>query len=83
MSIALHLNYPMPGSDSNCKALPVRYKTVQLDCGYRVDCIVEQKLILELKAVNSLLPIHEAQLLTYMRLATISTGLLTISMSQN
>jgi GxxExxY protein len=58
------------------KALPVRYKTVQLDCGYRVDCIVEQKLILELKAVDSLLPIHEAQLLTYMRLAGTSTGLL-------
>lgn len=58
------------------KALPLRYKTIQLDCGYRVDCIVEHQLILELKSVDSLLPIHEAQLLTYLRLSGISTGLL-------
>jgi len=58
------------------KTLPIKYKTIQLDCGYRADCIVEKQLILELKAVESLLPIHEAQLLTYMRLASIPTGLL-------
>jgi len=58
------------------KNLPLKYKTIQLDCGYRVDCIVEKQLILELKTVDSLLPIHEAQLLTYLRLTKISIGLL-------
>ena len=58
------------------KNLPLKYKTIQLDCGYRVDCIVEKQLILEFKTVDSLLPIHEAQLLTYLRLTQISTGLL-------
>lgn len=58
------------------KPLPLQYKTIRLDCGFRADCIVEQKLIIEAKAVEALLPIHEAQLLTYMRLADISIGLL-------
>jgi GxxExxY protein len=57
-------------------ALPVNYKGVQLDCGYRIDVLVDGKLILELKSVETLLPIHEAQLLTYMKLARIPTGLL-------
>lgn len=56
--------------------LPVDYKGVRLDCGYRVDLLVENGLIVELKSVEHVLPIHEAQLLTYMRLAGISTGLL-------
>jgi GxxExxY protein len=56
--------------------LPVRYKGVLLDCGYRVDVLVEEKLILELKSVEELKGIHEAQLLTYMKLAGIPTGLL-------
>jgi len=56
--------------------LPVEYKGVRLDCGYRVDILVEEKLILELKAVDTLMGLHEAQLLTYMRLAGIGTGLL-------
>lgn len=56
--------------------LPVQYKDVLIDCGYRVDILVEQSLIVELKSVDKLLPIHEAQLLTYMKLASIGTGLL-------
>ncbi|RMD86029.1 MAG: GxxExxY protein [Calditrichaeota bacterium] len=56
--------------------LPVEYKGVRLDCGYRVDLFVERKLIVELKAVEKLLPIHEAQILTYMKLAKVSVGLL-------
>ena len=56
--------------------LPVVYKGVHLDCGYRLDVVVEGRLILELKTMERLLPIHEAQLLTYLRLAGIHTGLL-------
>lgn len=58
------------------RALPVRYKEVQLDCGYRLDFVVEDVLIVELKAVAELLPIHEAQLLTYLKLDRKSLGLL-------
>ncbi len=57
-------------------ALPVVYKSVRLDCGYRIDLVVESRLILELKATERLLPIHEAQVLTYMRLSGMPTGLL-------
>ena len=56
--------------------LPVEYKGIHLDCGYRVDILVNEKLIVELKAVEKILTIHEAQLLTYMRLAKINIGLL-------
>ena len=56
--------------------LPVEYKGIRLDCGYRVDVLVENKLIIELKSVERIRPIHEAQLLTYMRLAGIKIGLL-------
>jgi GxxExxY protein len=54
----------------------VVYKGVRLDCGYRLDLVVEGRVIVELKTVERLLPIHEAQLLTYLRLAQIHTGLL-------
>ena len=57
-------------------ALPVTYKSIQLDCGYRLDLVIESQLILELKTVERLLPIHEAQLLTYLKLSGIRTGLL-------
>jgi GxxExxY protein len=57
-------------------SLPVFYKGDKIECGYRVDMLVENKVILELKNVESLLPIHEAQLLTYMKLAKIQVGLL-------
>jgi len=56
--------------------LPIRYKSIKLDCGYRVDVLVEDQLILELKSVDAILGIHQAQLLTYMKLAAIKTGLL-------
>jgi GxxExxY protein len=56
--------------------LPVVYKQVRLDCGYRMDIVVEDRVVLELKTVERLLPIHDAQLLTYMRLAGLRTGLL-------
>ena len=57
-------------------ALPIIYKTLELDVQYRLDVLVENTLLLELKSVDKLLPIHEAQLLTYMKLGKISTGLL-------
>ena len=56
--------------------LPVVYKSVRLDCGYRIDVVVDRQLILELKSVERLMPIHEAQVLTYMRLGGLRTGLL-------
>ena len=52
------------------------YKNVQFDCGYRLDLIVEQSVLLELKSVEQLLPIHEAQLLTYLKLTKLKVGLL-------
>ena len=58
------------------KALPVVYKNTVIECGYRIDLVIENQLILELKAVESLLPIHEAQLLSYLRLSDIKLGLL-------
>ena len=54
----------------------VQYKGIRLDCGYRLDLLVESELIIELKSVEKLRGIHEAQLLTYMKLAGIKTGLL-------
>ena len=56
--------------------VPVEYKGVHLDCGYRIDVLVDQQVILELKSVERVLAIHEAQLLTYMKLADITKGLL-------
>jgi len=58
------------------KLLPVQYKGKTLDCGYRLDIFVQGQIILELKCVEKLLPIHEAQLLTYLRLSGVKTGLL-------
>jgi len=56
--------------------LPVIYKEVKLDCGYRIDLLVEEGVILELKSVEKLLPIHEAQLLTYLKMMDKRLGLL-------
>ena len=56
--------------------LPLEYKGIHLDCGYRIDLIVEEAVVLELKAVDKLAPIHEAQLLTYLRLTKLRVGLL-------
>jgi GxxExxY protein len=56
--------------------LPVFYKDVMLDCGYRLDLIVEDKVIIEIKSVRELAPIHEAQLLSYLKLSNCRKGLL-------
>jgi GxxExxY protein len=56
--------------------LPVEYKGIKLDCGYRIDLLVANSLIVELKSVENVLPIHQAQLLTYMKLSGIKIGLL-------
>ena len=56
--------------------LPVIYKSVKLDCGYRIDIIVEESVVIELKTVERLLPVHQAQLLTYLKLGHYKTGLL-------
>jgi GxxExxY protein len=56
--------------------LPVQYKEMLLDCGYRIDLLVGGDLIVEIKCVETLLPIHQAQILTYMRLSKIPVGLL-------
>ncbi len=58
------------------KELPVIYKNVHLDCGYRMDIVVENQLVVELKCVEKILPIHEAQLLTYLKISGIKTGLI-------
>lgn len=51
------------------KALPVVYKGVKLEAGYRIDLLVEDKLIIEIKAVDAIIPIHEAQVMTYLKLS--------------
>jgi GxxExxY protein len=58
------------------REMPLLYKGVKLNCGYRLDFLVEGQLILELKAVGELLPVHHAQLLTYLKLERRSLGLL-------
>ena len=58
------------------KALPVFYKGVRLDCGYRLDVVVNNLVIIELKAVKKLEPIHDAQLLTYLKLSKLKSALL-------
>lgn len=57
-------------------ALPVDYKSIHLDCGYRMDLVVAGKIAVELKSVDKILPIHQAQLLTYLRLSGMRVGLL-------
>ena len=58
------------------KPLPLEYKGIKLDYGYRLDVVVENAIILELKACEEIEPIHKAQLLTYLRLSNLSLGLL-------
>jgi GxxExxY protein len=57
--------------------LPVRYKGIEIGKGYVVDLLIEDKLIVEIKSVDALLPVHSAQLMTYMRLMSVRSGLLT------
>lgn len=56
--------------------IPIDFKGIRIDCGYRIDVLVEARFIVELKAVDRLAPIHAAQILTYMKLAGIQVGLL-------
>ena len=58
------------------KAIPLEYKGIKLDCGHRLDIVVEEKVILEIKTVDTITPVHEAQLLTYLRLANLKVGLI-------
>lgn len=57
-------------------ALPLVYKEVKLDCGYRLDMLVEKSVIVEVKAVDGVLPIHEAQVISYLKLSGCRVGLL-------
>ena len=59
--------------------VPIEYDDIALDCGYIADIIVDNKVILELKSVERILPLHEAQLLTYLRLSSCRIGLLSTS----
>jgi GxxExxY protein len=73
------LAHEMAIQDITCRtqvALPVIYKGLQIDCGYRIDMLVEEALILELKSLDRLTVVHEAQILTYLRLARIRQGFL-------
>jgi GxxExxY protein len=56
--------------------LPVTYKGINLDCGYRMDIVVEDKIVIEIKAVEKLIPVHDAQLLSYLKLGKRPVGLL-------
>jgi GxxExxY protein len=57
-------------------SLPIVYKTVRLDLGYRIDLLVQDTVVVELKTVEAILPVHEAQLLTYLRLSGKPVGLI-------
>jgi GxxExxY protein len=56
--------------------LPVNYKNIKLDCGYRIDLLVDDKLVVELKSVDNIKGIHQSQILTYMKLSEMKVGLL-------
>jgi len=56
--------------------LPVSYKNIKLDCGYRLDVVVGNTIVLELKSIESILPVHEAQLITYLKLSKLPVGLI-------
>ena len=58
------------------RPLPVIYRDVKLDCGYRLDLVVENAIVIELKAIDKILPIHRAQLLSYLKLSGLKVGLL-------
>ncbi len=56
--------------------MPLEYKGIHLNCGYRIDLLVDGQVVVELKSVDNLLPVHFSQILTYMKLADVPTGLL-------
>lgn len=57
-------------------AVPVIYKDIKLECGYRIDILVENLVVIELKSIEAFAPVHEAQILTYMKFANKNIGLL-------
>ncbi|HEU4663424.1 MAG TPA: GxxExxY protein [Dokdonella sp.] len=58
------------------RAVGIRYKGIDLACGFRIDILVERSLVVEIKAVEAWMPVHDAQVLTYLKLAGLKTGLL-------
>lgn len=58
------------------KAVPLVYEEIKLDCGYRIDLLVENRVVIELKTVETFTDVHLAQILTYLRLSNLKTGLL-------
>ena len=58
------------------KTLPVKYKGIELEIGYRIDLLVENQVLIELKSVKEILPIHSAQLLSYLKISNLQIGLL-------
>ncbi|MFQ5751573.1 MAG: GxxExxY protein [bacterium] len=73
------LCYELKKNELDCveeEPIPVKYKELVIDCAYRADIIVENKLILEIKSIDNIQPVHEAQLLTYLKLKKIRLGLI-------
>ena len=73
------LAYELSRADINFQTevnLPVKYKDIHISCGYRIDLLIDYRLIIELKCVDKIHPVHEAQILTYMKLSEIKIGLL-------
>ena len=58
------------------RSLPLEYKGIKLDCSYRLDILVEEQIVIELKTIEKILPIHQAQLLTYLKLLPAKVGLI-------
>ncbi len=58
------------------KPLPIIYRGVKLECGYRLDLMIENEVIVEIKSIEKLLPIHQAQLMSYLKLSNCNVGLL-------
>jgi len=56
--------------------IPIQYKKIRMECGYRLDFLIDECLIIEIKSVKKVLKVHEAQILTYLKLTNVSTGLL-------
>ena len=75
--VCLHYELQSRGIEVQCELdLPVRYGTIEIEAGYRIDMLIAQCILIENKSVQSLLPIHEAQLLTYLKLSGRRLGLL-------
>jgi GxxExxY protein len=69
-------SFSFAGFDSSAQLIALEYKTMKLECAYRLDLVVEGTVAVEIKSVDKLLPIHQAQLITYLRLTGLPIGLL-------